>query len=188
MALIKCPECETEVSDKASNCPKCGCPINVVTRTKKIKIPIIIGVLATVLIIGIVGGIFMRKNQEPKLPELNEKEQYASECIEKIYSALKNPESLQVHTIEWIDDTSEPEVEADYFYIDLSAQNSMGGLTRDRYIFHYTSQWSYNEDVDGKDLQKEVPIGAILGFGYQQEGKGEKLDVNKIMEVFNTTH
>lgn len=28
MALIKCPECENEVSDKASICPKCGCPIN----------------------------------------------------------------------------------------------------------------------------------------------------------------
>lgn len=27
MALIKCPECGTEVSDKAAACPKCGCPI-----------------------------------------------------------------------------------------------------------------------------------------------------------------
>ena len=27
MALIKCPECGKEISDKASNCPNCGCPI-----------------------------------------------------------------------------------------------------------------------------------------------------------------
>lgn len=27
MALIKCPECESEISDKAEACPKCGCPI-----------------------------------------------------------------------------------------------------------------------------------------------------------------
>jgi hypothetical protein len=27
MALIKCPECQTEVSDKADKCPKCGTPI-----------------------------------------------------------------------------------------------------------------------------------------------------------------
>lgn len=27
MALIKCPECNSEVSDKAKSCPKCGCPI-----------------------------------------------------------------------------------------------------------------------------------------------------------------
>lgn len=28
MALINCPECNKEISDKASNCPNCGCPIN----------------------------------------------------------------------------------------------------------------------------------------------------------------
>lgn len=28
MALIKCPECGKEVSDKASACPNCGCPIS----------------------------------------------------------------------------------------------------------------------------------------------------------------
>ena len=28
MALIKCPECESGVSDKAASCPKCGYPIN----------------------------------------------------------------------------------------------------------------------------------------------------------------
>lgn len=27
MAIIKCPECQNEVSDKASACPKCGYPI-----------------------------------------------------------------------------------------------------------------------------------------------------------------
>ena len=28
MALIKCPECNREVSDKAKACPNCGCPIS----------------------------------------------------------------------------------------------------------------------------------------------------------------
>jgi len=27
VALIKCPECGTEISDKAKQCIKCGCPI-----------------------------------------------------------------------------------------------------------------------------------------------------------------
>lgn len=27
MALIKCPECEKEISDKAPACPHCGCPL-----------------------------------------------------------------------------------------------------------------------------------------------------------------
>jgi TM2 domain-containing membrane protein YozV len=28
MALIGCPECSTQVSDKAISCPSCGCPIS----------------------------------------------------------------------------------------------------------------------------------------------------------------
>ena len=28
MALIKCSECGKEISDKATSCPNCGCPIN----------------------------------------------------------------------------------------------------------------------------------------------------------------
>ena len=28
MALIKCPECGKQVSDKASSCPNCGCPVS----------------------------------------------------------------------------------------------------------------------------------------------------------------
>jgi hypothetical protein len=28
MSLISCPECGTQVSDKAKNCPKCAYPIN----------------------------------------------------------------------------------------------------------------------------------------------------------------
>lgn len=32
MALIKCPDCEKEVSDKAKSCIHCGCPL-AVTKT-----------------------------------------------------------------------------------------------------------------------------------------------------------
>ena len=31
MALIKCPECSTDVSDKAVSCPKCGYPMQTTT-------------------------------------------------------------------------------------------------------------------------------------------------------------
>lgn len=34
MALIKCPECGKRVSDKAGNCPNCGCPIQPGQETK----------------------------------------------------------------------------------------------------------------------------------------------------------
>ncbi len=28
MALIKCPECGKEISDRAESCPSCGCPMD----------------------------------------------------------------------------------------------------------------------------------------------------------------
>ena len=34
MALIKCSECGAEISDKATECPKCGCPVEVSAATE----------------------------------------------------------------------------------------------------------------------------------------------------------
>ena len=39
MSLIECPECKKEISDKASSCPNCGCPITpeLIEKEKRIK-------------------------------------------------------------------------------------------------------------------------------------------------------
>ena len=34
MALLKCPECAHDVSDKAVSCPNCGYPMNTPSSTK----------------------------------------------------------------------------------------------------------------------------------------------------------
>lgn len=41
MALIKCPECGKEISDKAHACPNCGCPLSemVTSGIVRIKMP-----------------------------------------------------------------------------------------------------------------------------------------------------
>lgn len=59
MAMIKCPECGTEVSDKAEKCPKCACPISntqvqdkvqtIEQTSKKHKKQIIYAVLVTII-------------------------------------------------------------------------------------------------------------------------------------------
>lgn len=39
MALIKCPECGKEISDKAVSCPNCGCPLKeTIIETEQSKI------------------------------------------------------------------------------------------------------------------------------------------------------
>ncbi len=35
MALISCPECKKEVSDKAESCPHCGCPLS--AKPKRVR-------------------------------------------------------------------------------------------------------------------------------------------------------
>lgn len=35
MAMIKCPECQSSVSDKAASCPKCGNPFRVAAVPKR---------------------------------------------------------------------------------------------------------------------------------------------------------
>ena len=42
MALIKCPECGKEISDKATSCPNCGCPVSAIpflTLPSEVDIP-----------------------------------------------------------------------------------------------------------------------------------------------------
>lgn len=69
MALIKCPECNQEISSHASHCPNCGCPIETIkaeTRSiqkKKIKrvVPVLLFVVV-VLLCCIVAYPFVRKS------------------------------------------------------------------------------------------------------------------------------
>lgn len=37
MALIQCPECGRQVSDKARKCPHCGCPLEELEKKEPVK-------------------------------------------------------------------------------------------------------------------------------------------------------
>ena len=37
MALVNCPECGNEISDKAQSCPKCGYPIACIIKKERFK-------------------------------------------------------------------------------------------------------------------------------------------------------
>ena len=37
MALIKCPECGKQISDRAASCPNCGCPIGNAPTSIKVR-------------------------------------------------------------------------------------------------------------------------------------------------------
>ncbi len=62
MALIRCPECDTEVSDQALSCPKCGFPFDKKIPSEKSIQPqgkprkkTRMGLILAILIIGLIG-------------------------------------------------------------------------------------------------------------------------------------
>lgn len=60
MALIKCPECGKEVSDKVNVCPHCGYEIKKQKRVK--KLPIIVGIVVVFVILVLVGIKLLHTN------------------------------------------------------------------------------------------------------------------------------
>lgn len=75
MALINCPECGKEISDKAELCPNCGCTLKIVIEenkqkkcSKSSKMKTIIGIALLVLVLAIACAAFVfikRTKDEP---------------------------------------------------------------------------------------------------------------------------
>lgn len=84
------------------------------------KIVMIVGIVLIILVVGIV----IINNTKLKEPE--EKSVIA---VKELKTALKNPESLQVHEIRYQDKTKDGKTSVS-IYIDYSAQNGFGGLNR----------------------------------------------------------
>lgn len=71
MALIKCSDCGTNVSEKASACPKCGCPIEIsiehenTNKRKKIK-HIVLVFIFFIIILLLSLGVYKIVNRSDK--------------------------------------------------------------------------------------------------------------------------
>ena len=72
MSLIKCPNCEQEVSEQAKKCPNCGLRLLYGKRNKKNTV-----ILCVVLVLSIFGVLVLRNNQLKNLK--NKVEKYYSE-------------------------------------------------------------------------------------------------------------
>ena len=70
MAMIKCPECSANISDKAKKCPHCGNPIKKVN--KKIICILVIIFVTIVLLALFVGMMIKKQNSAKKVSAVNE--------------------------------------------------------------------------------------------------------------------
>ena len=178
MALIKCPECGKEISDTVKNCPNCG-----YRKKTKINNKIFIIGVAIVALVLIIGIIFMFIKREQPLTKL---EQQAVDCVIDYKKMLKNPESLQVHDIRWVE--NELVENMIFIYIDVSGQNGFGGNTRD--IIRYgveEDDITFQGSSDDDDNSWEELVAKSIKEGWNKLSKDDNsiIDVERVMSKVN---
>lgn len=160
MPLIKCHECEAQVSTEAKSCPSCGAKV----RLPKKKVGIVGIFLASVMGISIVGSVLNQQEQdrqeEKKSPEQKAAEEKAKlrigqrdaltvAALKSIHDHLRNPESVQWGDVLVNDDGS-------VICIDYRAQNGFGGMNHESIAFlggkAKTDAQSWNKNCAGKTL------------------------------------
>lgn len=141
MALVNCSECNTKISDLATNCPKCGAPVDLVKiKNKKNKTTtgclIIIGVI---MMISVVSAIFTPENskttESTKETEIIEDEDKSLEAYvfsqQVVEENLKSPSSAEYPTFSDISVKKEGNIYTINAYVD--SQNSFGAMIRNKY-------------------------------------------------------
>lgn len=138
MALINCPECGKEISDKAASCPNCGYEVNGPAlkkadenpRSKKYNGCLVLVGFALFLII----GARLCNTEEPYTPTAKEQAHTEAVSYVKAYlkTNLKDPKSYE--SIEW----SEVVIRTDGGYKirhKYRAKNSFGGYAVENKVF-----------------------------------------------------
>lgn len=101
MAMIQCPECGREISDKASTCPGCGAPVQKPGCTVRFERPraILVGtaVSGTVYIDGQrAGSVANGASFEVFLPYGEHSVSFESNCAMQLASNRSNAQTLDV--------------------------------------------------------------------------------------------
>lgn len=101
MALIKCPECNHEISEHAVSCPNCGYTTNTREETKKHKSKILmIILLICVVIIGTICVIFIinnkNKNKNNNNDNLTGADKAAYDMVMEICRRADDPSDIDI--------------------------------------------------------------------------------------------
>lgn len=94
MAMMKCPECGSEISDKASACPKCGAKIKKKHKVLGITL-LVIGILIIIGAIGSIGGEPKKVEEPAKVEETKEVSVSVEKAAEETVTEPVNEEPKQ---------------------------------------------------------------------------------------------
>ena len=152
MALIKCPECEKEISDKATTCINCGCPLQQREESrkryrkksgrKKLKprylVLIIIGLLMALFIGVLMIGINVSS-------EINETKNNITPYLDYIGKYVPDDEYLD------IDDDLYKKKDEVFF---MGMKGFVNFYTEDNYVYKCT--WDSDEEFREEEYQKKI--------------------------------
>jgi len=137
MPLVKCPDCHTEVSDRAPTCPKCGAPINAtpiaspqqVAAPKK-KTSFVTWGCLTLIVLAVLGGVISRMTggDQPKpAPAVDQKQEQAVKIAlvgaGLLKKGMRDPDSFKLRQVLVMNQTNA-------VCYDYSAKNGFGGYNQ----------------------------------------------------------
>lgn len=191
MALIKCPECGKEISDKTKKCPECGYPIKKLNKkfgTKRkiiISLIIVIGIIfiisITVIIIKLSNGKSTQQVEQQTQTEivtetpLNDYEYAAINLVNKLKDRLKNPDSLKIYSLN-VRQFYKGETTY-HFCIDYSAQNGFGGNNRKTEYLEI----GINDDLDKYAFDSMIMAMEQSNYTNNSNILDKSIDIDRIM-------
>ncbi|MEG1989988.1 MAG: zinc ribbon domain-containing protein [Clostridia bacterium] len=165
MAIIKCPECEKEISDTSKKCINCGYTFKrkiIINKKVASIVSIVVGIIAVVLLILYFAVQLPKQNYETAISlseqgkydeaislldslgdykdvsTLKEELKYESKlyiCINNLKKSLKNPDSLQLHDIKFFTNEKTKDTKSYITIIHYGGQNGFGGNTTGYALF-----------------------------------------------------
>jgi hypothetical protein len=151
MALINCPECEKEISDKAKECPHCGYNVEQkrlsLKMTKKLKF-ILLSIITVSIIVG--GTYYYFSNQ------LSLEEKIAIDNVKDLKQMLKDSDSLKLNQDVLVIWYTDKDGHNDFYtYINYGAKNGYGAMGKDIAMYKGYKYYGDFEDIEQIDLGKD---------------------------------